>query len=296
MQEFIYYCDFNANGNSQNALFLNSFPTLPQPSMHIILIGAGRIAWHLGKRLKGKGLPVAQVINRSGGRAQALAQSLGAEWSDQWSDVMPDADWIILAVRDDAIESVAAELAQYTPNALVTHTSGATPGAVLKPYFDRYGVFYPLQSFSVERMPVWSKIPFCVDAALPEDVLLLKKVAKTIGNLVYQVNDAQRAVLHVAAVFANNFANHCFTLAEKILDEADLPFEMLHPLMEETLAKALQESPAKMQTGPAVRGDEETIQRHLSLLSQHPEWQSLYADLTRSIQMDTASPGGQTPA
>ena len=257
--------------------------------MRIVLIGAGRIAWQLGKRLKGKGLPIAQVINRSGARAQALAQALDAAWSDEWAAVLPDADWIILAVRDDAIETVATALAPYAPAALVTHTSGATPGAVLKPYFDRHGVFYPLQSFSVERMPVWSKIPFCVDAALPADVFLLKKVAKTIGNLVYQVNDNQRAVLHVAAVFANNFTNHCFALAEKILEEADLPFEMLHPLMEETLAKALQDSPAKMQTGPAMRGDEETIRRHLSLLSQHPEWQALYANLSQSIQRNTVA-------
>ena len=114
-------------------------------------------------------------------------------------------------------------------------------------------------------------------------------MAKTIGNLVYQVNDNQRAVLHVAAVFANNFTNHCFALAEKILEEADLPFEMLHPLMEETLAKALQDSPAKMQTGPAMRGDEETIRRHLSLLSQHPEWQALYANLSQSIQRNTVA-------
>lgn len=254
--------------------------------MRIVLIGAGRIAWHLGKRLKGKSLPVAQVINRSGARAQALAQALDADWSDDYTDALPDADWIILAVRDDAIEAVAAALSAHAPNALVTHTSGATPGAILKPYFERHGVFYPLQSFSLERMPVWSKIPFCVDAATPEDVVFLKKIAKTIGNLVYQVNDRQRAVLHVAAVFANNFANHCFTLSEKILEEADLPFEMLHPLMEETLAKALQDSPAKMQTGPAVRGDEETIRRHLSLLANHPEWQTLYANLSQSIQRD----------
>jgi predicted short-subunit dehydrogenase-like oxidoreductase (DUF2520 family) len=100
---------------------------------------------------------------------------------------------------------------------------------------------------------------------------------------VYQVNDEQRAVLHVAAVFANNFTNHCFSIAEKILDNADLPFEMLHPLMEETLAKAIMDSPAKMQTGPAVRGDEETINRHLLLLKKHPNWKTIYEDISNDI-------------
>lgn len=252
--------------------------------MHkIVIIGSGRIAWHLGKRLKAKGLPISQVVSRTAAHAQALGQALQSDWSDDWSAVWPDADWVLIAVKDDAIEAVAKTLHTHVPGALVTHTSGGTPGRVLAPYFERFGVFYPLQSFSLERTPVWSKIPFCVDASTEEDVLFLKKIAKIIGNLVYRVNDEQRASLHVAAVFANNFANHCFAIAERLLDDKDLPFEMLHPLMEETLAKALQDSPQRMQTGPAVRGDVDTIRRHLELLSNYPEWQDLYKRLTKSI-------------
>ncbi len=249
----------------------------------IVLVGSGRIAWHLGKRLKGKGLPIAQVVSRTAEHAQPLAAALSADWTDDWAQVRPDADWLLIAVRDDSIDDVAAALAPYAPDALATHTSGATPSTVLAPHFRRHGVFYPLQSFSMERTPVWSKIPFCVDASDEQGLLFLKKTAKIIGNLVYRVNDEQRAQLHVAAVFANNFANHCFAIAEKILDAEDLPFEMLHPLMEETLAKALHDSPERMQTGPAVRGDTETMQRHLALLEKHPEWQELYARLSESI-------------
>lgn len=261
----------------------------------ILIAGSGRIATHLGKRLKGKGLPVAQVLSRNGEHARELGLQLRTDWTDDWSEARPDADWVILAVRDDAIAGVGKKLSSFIPDALVTHTSGATPGAVLKPFFRRYGVFYPLQTFSPNRMPVWSKIPFCVDAGLEEDLIFLKKMAKIIGNLVYRVTDEQRAVLHVAAVFANNFANHCFTIAEKILEEKDLPFEMLHPLMEETLAKALQESPAAMQTGPAVRGDADTIQRHLEWLKQYPDWHDLYLRLSQNInpelKLKTRRPG-----
>lgn len=251
--------------------------------MKIVIVGAGRIAWHLGKRLKSKGLPVAQVISRTAGHAESLAEVLQAQWTDLPAEIIPDADWIILAVKDDAIVEVAEAFAPHVREALITHTSGGTAGAVLAKYFSRYGVFYPLQSFSREHTPVWSKIPFCVDAAHPEDVLQLKKTAKTIGNLVYRVNDEQRALLHVAAVFANNFANRCFAIAEKILDEKDLPFELLHPLMEETLAKALQDSPERMQTGPAMRGDTDTVKRHLHLLQKHPEWQNIYRILSDDI-------------
>ncbi|MBL7775217.1 MAG: NAD(P)-binding domain-containing protein, partial [Saprospiraceae bacterium] len=130
----------------------------------IAIVGAGRIATHLGKRLKAKGVRIAQVLNRTAGPARELADSLGCSWSDHWADIAPETDWILMAVRDDAIATVGAELAPFAPAALVTHTSGATPGAVLAPWFLRYGVFYPLQSFSLERTPVWSRIPFCVDA------------------------------------------------------------------------------------------------------------------------------------
>ncbi len=264
-------------------------------SNSIVLVGGGRIATHLGKRLRAKGMRIVQVLNRSAEPARDLAEILRTAWSNHWSDIREDADWVILAVRDDAIADVARALAPKVPHALVTHTSGATPGAVLQPYFKHYGVFYPLQSFSFERSPVWSKIPFCVDAHEEEDVLFLKKVAKVIGNLVYRVDDEQRAVLHVAAVFANNFANHCFAIAEKILEEKDLSLEMLHPLMEETLAKALHDSPARMQTGPALRGDVDTIRRHLAWLEQHPAWRDLYLGLSRSINPDLGRlPGRRT--
>lgn len=252
--------------------------------MKIVLVGAGRIAWHLGRRLKSKGFPIAQVLNRSEESAHALAATLGCPWSNQYAEALPDADWVLIAVRDDAIAAVAETLSRYVPGALVAHTSGATPGAVLAPYFERYGVFYPLQSFSKERSPTWSKIPFCLHANNEPDLALLRKVAKIVGNLVYTVNDAQRAQLHLAAVFANNFANHCFALAEHLLETQSLPFEMLHPLMEETLQKALADSPARMQTGPAARGDVDTMQRHLALLAPYPSLQTLYETLSKNIQ------------
>ncbi len=237
----------------------------------------------MGQRLQAKGLTVVQVLNRTAAPARALAGALGTDWSDRWSDVRTDADWLLLAVRDDAIGPVAAALAPHVPQALATHTSGATPGAVLAPHFRRFGVFYPLQSFSQERRPAWSTIPFCVDAVDPDDLAFLKRTARKVGGRAWPVNDEQRAALHVAAVFANNFTNHCYTVAEALLAEQGLPFELLHPLMQETLAKALAYSPARMQTGPARRGDEATLRRHLALLAGHPDWQAMYAAVSRSI-------------
>lgn len=247
------------------------------------------MATHLGQRLKAKGLAVVQVLNRTAAPARSLAQSLDADWSDRWADVRADADWLLLAVRDDAIAAVAGALAPHVPLALATHTSGATPGTVLAPHFRRYGVFYPLQSFSPERRPAWSTIPFCVDAADPADLAFLQKAARKLGGRAWPVNDEQRVSLHVAAVFANNFTNHCYAVAEALLAEQGLPFELLHPLMQETLAKALAYSPAQMQTGPARRGDQLTLQRHAALLSGHPDWQAMYDAISRSIRPDLAN-------
>ncbi len=223
------------------------------------------------------------MLNRTAQSARDLAATLGTDWSDRWSDVRPDADWLLLAVRDDAIGEVAAGLAPYVGQALATHTSGATPGTVLAPHFRRFGVFYPLQSFSSEREPDWSTIPLCVDAVDPSDLIFLEKMAIQLGARAWRINDEQRAALHVAAVFANNFVNHCYTVAEQLLAEKGLPFELLYPLMTETLAKALAHSPAQMQTGPARRGDQATLQRHLDLLAEHPEWQAMYNIISQSI-------------
>lgn len=225
-----------------------------------------------------------QVLNRTAAPARELAATLHADWSDRWSDVRPDADWLLVAVRDDAIGEVAAALAPHVPQALATHTSGATPGTVLSPHFQRFGVFYPLQSFSREREPDWPAVPLCVDAAASADMLFLQEIALKLGMRAWPVNDEQRAALHVAAVFANNFVNHCYQVAEQLLAEKGLPFELLHPLMHETLAKALAHSPAHMQTGPARRGDQATMERHLALLTQHADWQAIYVALSQSIR------------
>ncbi|MDX2133371.1 MAG: DUF2520 domain-containing protein [Saprospiraceae bacterium] len=250
----------------------------------IAIIGAGRVATHLGRRMQEVGIPVSQVVSRTPAHAQVLGEALDCAWTSRWEALIPDADWVILAVKDDAIAHVAAQLAPFARRALATHTSGATPGAVLAPHFPRHGVFYPLQTFSADHTPDWDNTPVCIDAADGQDAHWLEQQAQRISHQVFRVNDTQRAWLHVGAVFANNFANHCFAIAEKILSEQNLPFDLLHPLMAETLQKALSASPAAVQTGPAVRGDQATIHRHLTMLQAHPDWKTLYEKMSESIQ------------
>jgi predicted short-subunit dehydrogenase-like oxidoreductase (DUF2520 family) len=249
----------------------------------IVLVGAGRVATHLGRRLQRKGIRISQVISRTAERAELLANQLACPWTDDFTKVMPDADWLLMCVRDDVIDDVSEDLSRFAPKALATHTSGATPGAIFGPYFERHGVFYPLQTFTEDRQPTWSRIPFCITANHPDDMAMLMRTARVVGKHVYEVTDAQRSMLHVGAVFANNFANHCLAIAEQLMREANLPFEMLHPLMEETLAKAKLSAPTAIQTGPAIRGDADTMARHQALLAAHPAWQHLYQIMSESI-------------
>lgn len=249
-----------------------------------VIVGAGRVAWHLAHRLAERGVPLAQILSRSEASARRLAEAIGAAYSIDFQEIERGAACYFLAVNDDALPSVAGILAsQNIGDGLVAHTSGATPGVVLAEHFARWGVFWPLQSFSLATQPHWSRVPICLHAGSEPDLRFLETMVRCVGAKSYRVDDAQRGHLHVAAVFANNFANHCFAVAEQILAEKGLPFDLLHPIMRETLAKALADSPAKMQTGPAIRGDEVTMRRQLLLLENHPRWQAIYQSISESI-------------
>ena len=157
---------------------------------------------------------------------------------------------------------------------------------VFSDYFPRCGIFYPLQSFSVERKPDFSVVPFCVDAVEEEDFNLLFKLAESLSNRVEKVTDSQRAVLHVAAVFVNNFTNFMYTIGSEISEKGNVNFDLLKPLIVETAKKITHNIPREMQTGPAVRADEATINRHLKLLAEMPEYAKVYALLTEMIRKD----------
>ncbi len=247
----------------------------------IVLIGAGNVGSRLAQRFADQGYPLLQVFSRS-----PLKRAFPAPFVNRISDIVPDAEVYLIAVPDDAIADVAAQLAgQIHPGALVAHTSGSTPSAVLSPFFEHFGVCYPLQTFSPERIPDFNEIPVCVDAPSRVDLEVLQQVAAIISPRVYHLDDRQRARVHLAAVFVNNFVNHLYHTGFQLLKEADLPFELLLPLIRETAAKIKPDSdPAYLQTGPARRGDEQTIRRHLEALAGNPEVEQLYQQITSAIQ------------
>lgn len=253
------------------------------PPNTVALIGAGRVAHHLGKQLHANGWQVVQVFSRSLHKAVELAAIVGAQPLDDLQDLTDSAAVYLLAVSDKAIAEVATQMT-HIGNKLVVHTSGSTPSTVLAPYFERYGVFYPLQTFSFEREPDFSSIPLCLDASAEADLDMLKQMAQSLGGPQYVLKDDDRVMAHLAAVIVNNFTNHLYHIGADILAQHDLPFELIRPLILETAEKIKHHHPALMQTGPAIRGDEITVNRHLAMLKGiRPEWSELYKVLSDSI-------------
>ena len=253
-------------------------------SPDVVLIGAGNVGYHLGRRLAQQGIPLKQVFSRSSRNAGRLSEAVSAPFTTAIAEIIPDASLYILAVRDDAISEVAEKLAAVIPpGKLVVHTSGATPTSILAPFFERRGVFYPLQTFSLHREVDFEQIPICLETTQLTDMEILQAIAERISSRVHQIDDEQRADLHVAAVFVNNFANYLFGVGAGILQKKDLSFDLLRPLILETAGKVQDQVPADMQTGPASRGDLQTIERHLACLEKFPSFRELYRLLTVHI-------------
>lgn len=247
------------------------------------------MAYHLGIRLKERGLNIVEVYSRTAENTTKLANELGVKATLQIADLEQDSDLYILAISDDAIEEVALELSKsLSEKSCLVHTSGVTPSSIFEGKFQNFGVFYPLQSFSKSKSADFENIPICVDASDENLLVQLEILAHTISPKVYKINDEQRAYLHLAAVYANNFTNYLFHVAHQILEQRGIPFDLVRPLILETAQKIQQNAPKLMQTGPAIRGDEASMQRHLKLLENDVAWKQIYDLLSKRIEEEIA--------
>ena len=249
----------------------------------IVLIGAGNVATHLGMTLQKSGHDVMQVYSRTEESARALADKLGCCFTTSIAEVLPDATLYIVSVKDDALASLLPQLTARNADALFVHTAGSVSIDVWSGLTRRYGVLYPMQTFSKTREVDFSTVSFFVEASCPEDVDLLIALASGFGSKVHQATSAQRKYLHIAAVFSCNLANHMYAVAAHLLAEHGLPFDAMLPLIDETARKVHQLPPVEAQTGPAVRNDKAVMDSHLAMLSAEPELAELYRLISRDI-------------
>lgn len=249
--------------------------------MKITILGSGNVATHLGKAFLIAGHRIQQVYSRNLANAQALALLLDATAVNSLEMIQTDADLYLLAVSDQAIGSIAAALPQ-SLRGMVVHCSGATSVESLA-HFQQYGVIYPPQSLRKENGSAVSAIPFGVEGYPLATGNILLQLMQKIAPRSFSCNSQQRLALHVAAVFANNFTNSLFQISFELLQAQGLSFDLIHPIMLETVQKALQQEPRSVQTGPAQRGDKLTIEKHLQFISEMPNWVKIYQQLTEEI-------------
>jgi len=241
--------------------------------MKVVIIGSGNVATVMGARIAAAGHAIVQVVARRPDAAAALGREWGTASTTDWAAVRRDADLYLVSISDKAIAGLSAVLS--LPGRLVVHTAGAVPLRALAGVSRRCGVLYPLQSLRSEIRP-FPEFPLLIDAEDPDDLALLETFARTISRQVQHADDDYRLKCHVAAVLVNNFGNFLYTLANDFCHRERIDFGLLLPIIRETAARLDHYPPREVQTGPAIRGDAETMRRHLEQLAGYPQSQALY--------------------
>lgn len=249
----------------------------------VVFIGAGNLATNLAKALYRKGFRIEQIYSRTEESASTLASEVEAGFTTDLQEISEEAKLYIVSLKDAAFVELLPQITAGKRESLLVHTAGSIPMNIWEGYAERYGVFYPMQTFSKQREVDFDEIPFFIEAKSPEDVELLKAVAGTLSEKVYEATSEQRKSLHLAAVFTCNFTNHMYALAAELLKKYHLPFEVMLPLIDETARKVHELAPHDAQTGPAVRYDENVINNHLAMLEETSDLQEIYKLISKSI-------------
>jgi predicted short-subunit dehydrogenase-like oxidoreductase (DUF2520 family) len=239
------------------------------------IIGSGNVAYHLGKAFSGL-VKINAVYSRNKVTAQELADELFVFHAEKLEDLIP-ADIFLLCTSDDEIAHVLQEIPN---NQAVVYTSGSVALNELSKK-ENLGVLYPLQTFSKKRAIDLLEVPFFIEGTNEQFSQAVFDLACLLSRKVIFANSTDRKNLHLAAVMVNNFSNHIAYLSEEYLKEKSLEWDFLKPLILETAKKLQQENPYDAQTGPAMRGDQTTIEKHLGMLNE--ETKNIYATLSESI-------------
>lgn len=248
--------------------------------MKIVSIGAGNLATRLSVEMQRVGMAVVQVYSHTEASAVLLASRLNCSWTTRLDAIDPDADLYVFSLKDTVLQQVIAQVK--TTGGLWVHTAGSISVDVFEGYAKRYGVLYPLQTFSKERKVDFREIPFFLEANTKEDTVYLSELTGQLSENVRFLSSEKRRSLHLAGVFACNFTNHMYALAGKLLEAEGVDPNVLLPLIDETAAKVHGMTPADAQTGPAIRYDENVIRRHLAMLTD-PGMRAVYEQVSQSI-------------
>lgn len=249
----------------------------------IAIIGSGNVATHLSEALHSAGYVIRQIYSRTEESARILAEKIGCKYTTDIKCVCNDADVYIVSLKDSVLNDVLPQLVECNKEALFVHTAGSVSIDIWKGLTQRYGVLYPMQTFSKQRKVDFGNVHFFIESNSSQDTECLKAIASSISNKVFEASSEQRKYLHISAVFACNFTNHMYAICEHLLEKNGLPFGSMLPLIDETAAKVHHLSPVEAQTGPAQRNDTNIMEQHIKLLDNEPEISRLYKEISENI-------------
>ncbi|HER09988.1 MAG TPA: DUF2520 domain-containing protein [Bacteroides sp.] len=239
------------------------------------------MATHLALNFQKSGYEVTCIYSRSENSAERLADRMGTMGTGSIKEVPREAGYYLLCVPDTVVPEVSRQFAGY--RGIWLHCAGALPLDVLSDH-ERYGVLYPLQTFSRDHAPSLSETPFLVEGCSGEVTGMIRQLAGSVSASVYLMDTPSRLAVHLAGVFANNFTNHMVHIAQQILEDQGIDRQLITPILNETFQKLSRMKAAEAQTGPATRNDRQTMDRHLEMLKVYPEWEKLYTFISRDIR------------
>lgn len=250
--------------------------------MDIVFVGAGRLATNLAKALRDAGHHVMAVYSRTMESASALAAQVGGIPTDCIDNLPTKADVFILSVKDAVLPTVAELLRKGRGEQVFLHTAGSIPLTVFGVHA-HCGVLYPMQTFSKDKAVDFTRVHIFIEGNDLSTLRLAQTLAQSVSSHVHELSSDERRYLHLAAVFACNFTNHCYALSAKMMEAHGMPFEAMYPLIRETTEKVGAMHPRDAQTGPAVRWDENVMAAQKTLLADEPDIQQIYEIMSKSI-------------
>ncbi|MFV0345554.1 MAG: Rossmann-like and DUF2520 domain-containing protein [Bacteroidales bacterium] len=250
-------------------------------AVNITVIGSGNVATNLAIALHQSGHKINCIYSRSLDNATILADKVNAKACNNPNKLRWQSDLYIIAISDSAISDIVNSLA--FDDATVVHTAGSVSVDILKDASPNFGVFYPLQTFTKDRELEFQNIPILIEGSNEQTTTKLKSIARSISDTVIEAGSEQRLQTHIAAVFANNFTNHCIATAQELLETKGLKPDIISPLIAETFAKLKNTSARDAQTGPARRKDKGTIDKHLKALAGHDDTLEMYKSISNRI-------------
>ncbi len=250
----------------------------------VVILGSGNVAFHLGKYFLKKGMVISQVFSRNKITANQLAKKLNTIADTGLENIVRKADAYFLCVNDDSIKELSMQLSNYlNHDKIIIHCSGSRSLEELDAYFLNRAVIWPLQSFGEQVKLDWEEIPFFIEAtdSIKEDIL---HFCKNLNWKHYLIDSDKKKLIHIAAVFANNFTNFNYIIAHKILGKVNVPFDVLRTILDSGLKNAFHNLPENTQTGPAKRADSKVLQTQTKELSQKfPEYKDIYKAYSQLI-------------